>query len=77
MVLCMLSEYLLSCLNSDGVIKWWDLETGQLTFCVFEHIGMITQLLYWVEPKLLFSSSNDGTIVVWTIGATVFDRITV
>ncbi|XP_055499349.1 uncharacterized protein LOC129701886 [Leucoraja erinacea] len=60
----------------DGVIKWWDLETGQLTFCVFEHIGMITQLLYWVEPKLLFSSSNDGTIVVWTIGATVFDRIT-
>ncbi|XP_051870391.1 uncharacterized protein LOC127569629 [Pristis pectinata] len=60
----------------DGVIKWWDLETGQLTFTVFEHTGMITQLLYWVEPKLLFSSSNDGTILVWTIGATVFDRIT-
>ncbi|XP_062910944.1 uncharacterized protein LOC134349917 [Mobula hypostoma] len=36
---------------------------------------MITQLLYWAETKLLFSSSNDGTIVVWTIGATVFDRI--
>ncbi|XP_067851984.1 uncharacterized WD repeat-containing protein alr3466-like [Heptranchias perlo] len=59
----------------DGVIKWWDLETGQLTFSVFEHTGMVTQLLYWVEPKLLFSASNDGTIVVWTVGATVFDRI--
>ncbi|XP_067899004.1 uncharacterized protein [Heterodontus francisci] len=60
----------------DGVIKWWDLETGQLTFSVFEHNGMITQFLYWAEPKLLFSASNDGTIVVWTVGATVFDRIT-
>ncbi|XP_048399743.1 uncharacterized protein LOC125458492 isoform X2 [Stegostoma tigrinum] len=59
----------------DGVIKWWDLETGQLTFSVFEHTGMITQLLYWAEHKLLFSASNDGTIVVWTVGATVFDRI--
>ncbi|XP_060693455.1 uncharacterized protein LOC132823530 [Hemiscyllium ocellatum] len=59
----------------DGVIKWWDLETGQLTFSVFEHAGMITQFLYWAEPKLLFSASNDGTIVVWTVGATVFDRI--
>ncbi|XP_043559934.1 uncharacterized protein LOC122556802 isoform X2 [Chiloscyllium plagiosum] len=59
----------------DGVIKWWDLETGQLTFSVFEHTGMVTQFLYWAEPKLLFSASNDGTIVVWTVGATVFDRI--
>ncbi|XP_078405864.1 uncharacterized protein LOC144685329 [Cetorhinus maximus] len=59
----------------DGVIKWWDLETGQLSFSVFEHTGMITQFLYWAEPKLLFSASNDGTIVVWTVGATVFDRI--
>ncbi|XP_059845997.1 uncharacterized protein LOC132405308 isoform X3 [Hypanus sabinus] len=59
----------------DGAIKWWDLETGYSTFCVSEHTGMITQLLYWAEHKLLFSSSNDGTIVVWTIGATVFDRI--
>ncbi|XP_041050343.1 uncharacterized protein LOC121281462 [Carcharodon carcharias] len=59
----------------DGVIKWWDLETGQLSFSVFEHTGMITQFLYWSEPKLLFSASNDGTIVVWTVGATVFDRI--
>uniref|UniRef100_UPI00398F45DC uncharacterized protein n=1 Tax=Pristiophorus japonicus TaxID=55135 RepID=UPI00398F45DC len=60
----------------DGVIKWWDLETGQMTFSVFEHTGMVTQFLYWGEPKLLFSASNDGTIVVWTVGATVFDRIT-
>ncbi|XP_038651245.1 uncharacterized protein LOC119965065 [Scyliorhinus canicula] len=59
----------------DGVIKWWDLETGQLSFSVFEHTGMITQFLYWAEPKLLLSASNDGTIVVWTVGATVFDRI--
>ncbi|XP_007889613.2 probable U3 small nucleolar RNA-associated protein 13 [Callorhinchus milii] len=59
----------------DGVIKWWDLETGKMTCVAQEHTGIITQFLYWAEPKLLFSASNDGTIVIWNVAATVFDRI--
>nr|XP_005992462.1 PREDICTED: periodic tryptophan protein 2-like [Latimeria chalumnae] len=59
----------------DGVIKWWNLEGGRDALSSIEHSGMITSFLYWVDPKLMFSSSNDGTVIVWTPGATVLDRI--
>ncbi|KAG8439324.1 hypothetical protein GDO86_005520 [Hymenochirus boettgeri] len=36
---------------------------------------MITTLMYWSDTKMVFSSSNDGTLIVWTNGAIVFDKI--
>ncbi|XP_043925379.1 vegetative incompatibility protein HET-E-1-like [Protopterus annectens] len=66
-------EFLTGC--EDGVIKWWDLETGQMTASVSEHSGMITSFLYWAVQKLLLSSSNDETVLVWSVGATLLDRI--
>ncbi|KAG9490763.1 hypothetical protein GDO78_006213 [Eleutherodactylus coqui] len=36
---------------------------------------MVTDLLYWTDTKLIFSSSNDGTVIVWTSGAVVLDKI--
>ncbi|XP_072255099.1 p21-activated protein kinase-interacting protein 1-like [Pyxicephalus adspersus] len=59
----------------DGVIKWWDLDTGHLSQSASEHSGMITNLLYWADTKLIFSSSNDGTLIVWTSGAVIVDKI--
>ncbi|MGH0118700.1 UNVERIFIED_CONTAM: hypothetical protein FKN15_027783 [Acipenser sinensis] len=61
---------------TDGVIKWWDIESGRRTASsTKEHSGMITHFLYWADSKLLLSASNDGTVVVWTIGATVLEKI--
>ncbi|XP_040271611.1 uncharacterized protein LOC120987022 [Bufo bufo] len=59
----------------DGMIKWWDLDSGHLSQSAAEHSGMVTQILYWTETKLVFSSSNDGTLIVWTSGAVVLDKI--
>ncbi|XP_040200393.1 uncharacterized WD repeat-containing protein alr2800-like [Rana temporaria] len=59
----------------DGVIKWWDLDSGNLSQSASKHSGMVTNLLYWADTKLIFSSSNDGTLIVWTSGAVVLDKI--
>ncbi|XP_069618405.1 p21-activated protein kinase-interacting protein 1-like [Ranitomeya imitator] len=59
----------------DGMIKWWDLDSGRLSQSAAEHSGMVTNLLYWTETKLVISSSNDGTLIVWTSGAVVLDKI--
>ncbi|XP_075065283.1 uncharacterized protein LOC142152492 isoform X1 [Mixophyes fleayi] len=59
----------------DGMIKWWDLDTGALAQSAAEHSGMVTNILYWSDTKLIFSSSNDGTLIVWTSGAVVLDKI--
>ncbi|KAM8972028.1 uncharacterized protein RCH25_017640 [Pelodytes ibericus] len=59
----------------DGVIKWWDLDSGCLSQSAAEHSGMVTNLLYWAETRLVFSSSNDGMLIAWTSGAVVFDKI--
>ncbi|XP_075199505.1 uncharacterized protein LOC142302328 [Anomaloglossus baeobatrachus] len=59
----------------DGMIKWWDLDSGRFSQSAAEHSGMVTNLLYWTDTKLVFSSSNDGTLIVWTSGAVVLDKI--
>ncbi|CAH2277302.1 uncharacterized WD repeat-containing alr2800-like [Pelobates cultripes] len=59
----------------DGVIKWWDLESGRQSQSAAEHSGMVTNILYWAEKRLVFSSSNDGTLIAWTSGSVVFDKV--
>ncbi|XP_015205144.2 uncharacterized protein [Lepisosteus oculatus] len=60
---------------ADGVIKWWDIESGKLSIKAAKHSGMVTSFLYWEEAKLLLSASNDGTVLAWTTGATIYDKI--
>ncbi|XP_019642839.1 PREDICTED: uncharacterized protein LOC109484071 [Branchiostoma belcheri] len=60
----------------DGVIKAWESDSGKLSQCVQEHAGWITDFLFWADEKLLLSASNDGTILCWSAGGTVLDRIT-
>ncbi|XP_026576843.1 uncharacterized protein LOC113449933 [Pseudonaja textilis] len=59
----------------DGVIKWWDMGSGHMTLCSKEHAGWITHFLSWIQARLLFSASNDSSVLVWAPGGTVLDRI--
>ncbi|KAG8128408.1 hypothetical protein E2320_015249, partial [Naja naja] len=58
-----------------GVIKWWDMESGHMTLCSKEHAGWVTYFLSWIQARLLFSASNDSSVLVWAPGGTVLDRI--
>ncbi|KAL8212212.1 UNVERIFIED_CONTAM: hypothetical protein K2H54_040728 [Gekko kuhli] len=59
----------------DGVIKWWDMENGRVSLRTREHAGRVTQFLSWIQARLLFSASNDSSVIVWAPGGTVLDRI--
>ncbi|XP_061404742.1 uncharacterized protein LOC133340479 isoform X2 [Lethenteron reissneri] len=63
--------------HQDGVIKWWESETGRLLLTSSEHQGWVTHFVFWHEAKLLLSSSNDGSIVAWSAAATLLDRMQV
>nr|XP_060621645.1 uncharacterized protein LOC132769061 isoform X1 [Anolis sagrei ordinatus] len=60
---------------ADGVIKWWDMESGRMALRTKEHSGWVTHFLSWVPARLLFSASNDSSVLVWAAGGTVLDRI--
>ncbi|XP_050413765.1 uncharacterized WD repeat-containing protein alr3466 [Patella vulgata] len=66
-------EILMGC--EDGLIKCWESETGKLLLTSLEHKGWVTDFLYWLEPKLVFSSANDGFIVAWGSGGGVYDKV--
>ncbi|XP_062977640.1 uncharacterized protein LOC134395408 [Elgaria multicarinata webbii] len=59
----------------DGVIKWWDTESGRLSLRTKEHAGWVTHFLSWSQARLLFSASNDSSVLVWAAGGTVLDRL--
>jgi len=52
----------------DGLIKWWEQDTGKLMLTCTEHTGLITDFQYWADQKLLLSSGNDGLIMAWGSG---------
>ncbi|XP_042307925.1 uncharacterized WD repeat-containing protein alr2800-like isoform X2 [Sceloporus undulatus] len=60
---------------ADGVIKWWDMESGHMALCAKEHAGWVTHFLSWAQARLLFSASNDSSVLVWAAGGTVLDRL--
>mmetsp|Transcript_22487 Transcript_22487/g.73031 ORF Transcript_22487/g.73031 Transcript_22487/m.73031 type:complete len:760 (+) Transcript_22487:29-2308(+) len=52
--------------GQDGLIKTWDADTGKLLRTLTCHKGWVTDLLFTSTAKLLFSSSVDGLVVVWS-----------
>lgn len=51
----------------DCLIKVWDIESGKLLRKQQQHSNWITTLLFVPAPvKMLFSSSLDGNILVWS-----------
>ncbi|ETE73442.1 hypothetical protein L345_00720, partial [Ophiophagus hannah] len=51
------------------------MESGHMTLCSKEHAGWVTHFLSWIQARLLFSASNDSSVLVWAPGGTVLDRI--
>lgn len=58
-------------------MKWWEQDGGKLMLTTHGHGGMMTDFLYWAEPKLLLSSANDGFIIAWTSSGAIADKIMV
>jgi WD40 repeat protein len=61
----------------DGQMRYWEFDGGKLVQTVNEHGGWVTDIICWVEYKAMFTSSNDGTIIVWSSTGTVHQRIEV
>jgi WD40 repeat protein len=59
----------------DGQMRYWEFDGGKLVQTVNEHGGWVTDIICWVEYKAMFTSSNDGTIIVWSSTGTVHQRI--
>ncbi|XP_053155947.1 uncharacterized protein LOC128346552 [Hemicordylus capensis] len=59
----------------DGVIKWWDMESGRVSLRTKEHAGRVTHFLSWAQARLLFSASNDSSMLVWSPSGTLLDHI--
>ncbi|XP_078482123.1 uncharacterized protein LOC100175309 [Ciona intestinalis] len=59
----------------DGLMKWWEQDTGKLMLTSCEHKGWLTDFQYWAEHKILLSCANDGLIIAWGSGGNVLDRI--
>ncbi|KAG2444756.1 hypothetical protein HXX76_001500 [Chlamydomonas incerta] len=57
---------LYSSADGDKVIRVWDAKTGALVRMQKGHKGAVTCLAYSSTSKLLFSSSIDSTIGIWT-----------
>ncbi|XP_014787271.1 uncharacterized WD repeat-containing protein all2124 [Octopus bimaculoides] len=66
-------EIVIGC--QDGTVRCWDVESGKLSQAYREHIGWVTDFLYWSEMKLFLSSSSDGFIILWSSGCGIADRI--
>lgn len=61
----------------DGVMKWFEQDSGKLMLTSTEHKGWVTAFEYWYEPKILLSAANDGNIIAWGSGGNIMDRIAV
>ncbi|KAI9189142.1 hypothetical protein H9P43_000570 [Blastocladiella emersonii ATCC 22665] len=61
--------------SEDSIIRAWDTDTGRLTATFEGHSGWITALVYCKEIKCLVSSSQDGTIIVWSNNCKILQKI--
>lgn len=59
----------------DGIVKSIELDTKNHAQTYWEHKGWITAFLFWPATKIVFCSSNDGTISVIGAGGLIVDRI--
>ncbi|XP_065883629.1 lissencephaly-1 homolog [Dysidea avara] len=60
----------------DGALKSWEADSGHnITVLPSTHKGWITQLVFWNEGKVMFSSSVDGTIILWVPNGTPYSTL--
>ncbi|MGP0064450.1 MAG: WD40 repeat domain-containing protein [Isosphaeraceae bacterium] len=54
--------------DADGVVKVWDVVTGQLTHLFRGHDGWATAVSFSRDGARLASTGKDGMIRLWEVG---------
>jgi WD40 repeat protein len=53
--------------DSDGMLRWWDVETAECVSMQAAHQGTIRSLRVSSDGKWLASCGDDGTITIWNL----------
>ncbi len=53
--------------DSDGMLRWWDVQTGECVCMRAAHQGKIQALRMSPDGKKLASCGDDGTIMIWDL----------
>jgi WD40 repeat protein len=53
--------------SADGMLRLWQVETGDLLVELDGHADYLTGLAFSPDGELIASSSNDGTVILWGI----------
>jgi serine/threonine protein kinase/WD40 repeat protein len=54
--------------QGDGVIRAWEVATGQKSLELKGHEGRIREIAFSPDGRTIVSSSNDGRIRLWSVG---------
>ena len=54
--------------NNKGVLRLWDIDTGNVTHCVQAHDESISALAVCCDGNRLVSASRDGKVSLWAAG---------
>src|SRR4029079_972718 len=52
--------------HADGVIRLWDVKSGQLKFKLVGHGRSVSEIAFVPDGHTLLSASSDGTVRVWS-----------
>ena len=55
--------------GSDGILRWWDAESGKCVSIKNAHRGTIRSLKVSPDGKFLASCGEDGAIMIWDLGS--------
>jgi len=61
----------------DGTMRFWEADKGKFVKSLRPHKGWVTDLLFVQRKNLLFSCSQDGSIIVWGSGGNILERLEV
>ncbi len=53
--------------GSDGMLRWWNIESGECVLIQEAHQGIIRSLKVSPDGKLLASCGEDGAIMIWDL----------
>ena len=53
--------------DSDGALRWWNVETGECVSTQVAHLGAVRSLKVSPDGKFLASCGSDGAIMIWDL----------